>query len=160
MPAGHIVQVNISRGGVPKLPVETARVSTLGIEGDKHLYRFHGGPQKALMLMAAELIDTLTAEGFSVYYGAMGENLTVKGLPYSGWRPGQRYRAGTALIEFTEPRAPCSKLRPYGKGIEKRILRAPGESGFYAAVLEGGIIQPGDTIQLVDPVVSYASSFD
>jgi MOSC domain-containing protein YiiM len=157
---GQILQVNISPGGVPKLPIETARVSALGIEGDKHLYRFHGGPQKALMLMAAELIDTLAAEGFSVYYGAMGENLTVRGLPHSAWRAGQRYRAGTALIEFTEPREPCSKLRPYGKGIEKRIRRAPGESGFYAAVLEDGIIRPGDTIQLVDRVVSYASPFD
>jgi len=155
---GRILQINISPGGLPKLPIQTAQVSRLGIEGDKHLYRLHGGPQKALMLMAAEFIQALATEGFSVYYGAMGENLTVAGLPHTGWRPGQRYRAGTALIEFTEPRDPCSKLRPYGVGIEKRIRRAPGESGFYAAVLEDGIIQPGDTIQLVDPVVAYASS--
>jgi len=156
---GQILQVNISPGGVPKLPIPIARVSRLGIEDDKHLYRLHGGPKKALMLMAAELIDTLAAEGFSVYYGAMGENLTVRGLPYNGWHPGQIYRAGTALIEFTEPRAPCGKLRPYGPGIEKRIRRAPGESGFYASVLEDGIIRPGDTIQLVDPVVAYARSY-
>jgi MOSC domain-containing protein YiiM len=111
------------------------------------------------MIMSAELIQTLADEGFAVYYGAMGENLTVLGLPPSEWCAGQRYRAGTALIEFTEPRQPCSKLRPYGKGIEKRILRSPGESGFYAAVLEDGIICPGDTIQLVDPVVNYARTF-
>jgi MOSC domain-containing protein YiiM len=156
--SGQVLQVNISAGGVPKLPVEQARVSRLGIDGDKHLYRFHGGPQKALMLMAAEFIDILAAEGYSVYYGAMGENLTVRGLPYHHWCPGQRYRAGTALIEFTEPRVPCAKLRPYGKGIEKRIRRAPGESGFYASVLEDGVIRPGDTIELVDPVVAYASA--
>jgi MOSC domain-containing protein YiiM len=154
---GQILQINISAGGVPKLPIQTAHVTRLGIEGDKHLYRLHGGPKKALMLMSAEFINTLAAEGYSVYYGAMGENLTVHGLPCADWHPGQRYRVGTALIEFTEPRAPCSKLRPYGPGIEKRIRRAPGESGFYAAVLEHGIIQPGDTIQLVDPVVAYAS---
>jgi len=156
---GQILQINISPGGVPKLPIPAARVSRLGIEGDKHLYRQHGGPKKALMLMSAEFINLLASEGFSVYYGAMGENLTVQGLPYSDWHPGQIYRAGTALIEFTEPRAPCSKLRPYGRGIEKRLLRAPGESGFYASVLEDGIIQPGDTIELVDHVVAYASSY-
>ena len=157
--SGQILQVNISPGGVPKLPIQAARVSRLGIEGDKHLYHLHGGAQKALMIMSAELIQTLTGEGFAVYYGAMGENLTVLGLPHNEWRPGQRYRAGTALIELTEPRQPCSKLRPYGRGIEKRILGAPGESGFYAAVLEDGIICPGDTIQLVDPVVDYARPF-
>jgi len=155
---GKILQLNISPGGVPKLPIPIAHVSRLGIEGDKHLYRLHGGPQKALMLMAAELIDTLAAEGFSVYYGAMGENLTIQGLPFHGWCSGQIYRAGTALLIFTEPRAPCSKLRPYGRGIEKRLLRAPGESGFYASVLEDGIIRPDDTIQLVDSVGAYASS--
>jgi MOSC domain-containing protein YiiM len=157
MRAGSVVQLNISKGGVPKLPIQTAPVSRLGIEGDKHVYRLHGGPLKALMLMAAEVIDELASEGFSVYYGALGENLTVRGLPYQGWRPRQQYRVGTVLIELTVPRQPCSKLRPYGPGIEKRILRSSGESGFYAAVLEEGVIQPGDTIQLVDPVVAYAS---
>jgi len=156
---GQILQINISPGGVPKHPIPIAHVSRLGIEGDKHLYRQHGGPKKALMLMSAEFINLLASEGFSVYYGAMGENLTVQGLPYSDWHPGQIYRAGTALIEFTEPRAPCGKLQPYGRGIEKRLLRAPGESGFYASVLEDGIIQPGDTIELVDHVVAYASSY-
>ena len=34
MTTGRIVQINTSPGGVPKLPVETARVTRLGIEGD------------------------------------------------------------------------------------------------------------------------------
>lgn len=155
MPHGLVVQVNISNGGVPKHPIAAARVDQLGIQGDHHLYRLHGGPRKALLLMAAELIDTLAAEGFSVFYGALGENLTVKGLLHEQWRSGQRYLAGTALIELTELRAPCSKLRPFGPGIEKRLR---GHSGFYASVLEPGAIEAGDTIQLVDPVVSYARS--
>jgi MOSC domain-containing protein YiiM len=134
-----------------------ATVSSLGILGDGHLYRFHGGPQKALLLMAAELIDQLATEDFAVDYGALGENLTVRGLQHRNWRSGQRYRVGTCLIELTDPRPPCSKLRRFGKGIEKRILQSPGESGFYAAVLEDGSIAPGDTIQLVDPVVTHAS---
>jgi MOSC domain-containing protein YiiM len=102
------------------------------------------------------LIDALASEGFSVYYGALGENLCTKGLDHLKWRAGQRYRVGPALIELTEQRAPCSKLNPYGQGIQKRILQAGGESGFYAAVLEDGIIQAGDIIQMVDPVVIHA----
>jgi MOSC domain-containing protein YiiM len=155
MSTGVVVQVNISSGGVPKLPIDSAVVNNLGIVGDRHLYRQHGGPRKALLLMAAELIDTLRAEGFSVFYGAMGENVTVKGLPHSEWRVGQRYCIGNVLVELTEMRAPCRKLNPYGAGIQKRIQ---GESGFYAAVLKNGLIRAGDTIQLVDPVVTYALS--
>jgi MOSC domain-containing protein YiiM len=150
------VQVNISDGGVPKRPLESAVVGRLGIDGDQHLYRLHGGPLKALLLMAAELIDLLAGEGFSVYYGALGENLTVRGLTYSAWRSGQRFRVGSVLLELTDAREPCGKLRPYGTGIEKRISRTPGESGFYAAVLQGGNIRAGDTIQMVDHVVAYA----
>jgi MOSC domain-containing protein YiiM len=153
---GVVLQVNISKGGVPKLPVERACVSRLGIEGDKHLYWLHGGPRKALLLMASELIDALASEGFSVFYGALGENLCTKGLNHLKWRAGQRYRVGTALIELTEQREPCSKLNRYGQGIQKRILRAGGESGFYAAVLEDGIIQAGDIIRMVDSVVIHA----
>jgi MOSC domain-containing protein YiiM len=151
-----VAQVNISPGGVPKRPIEIGNVSRLGIGGDKHLYRFHGGPRKALLLMAGEFIDTLAAEGFSVYYGALGENVTTKGIDHLAWRAGQRYRVGTALIELTEMRAPCSKLNPYGADIQKRILRASGESGFYAAVLEDGVIRAGDIIRMVDPVVIHA----
>jgi MOSC domain-containing protein YiiM len=153
MGRGVVVQLNISSGGLPKKPVPAATLDRLGIQGDKHLYRLHGGPRKALLLMAAEFIDTLAAEGFLVCYGALGENVTTRGLPHHTWQPAQRYRLGSALIELTELRAPCRKLDPFGAGIQKRIR---GVAGFYAAVLQGGRIQPGDTIQLVDPVVTYA----
>ena len=153
---GVVAQVNVSAGGVPKRPIGVAVVSALGIEGDKHLYRLHGGAQKALLLMAGEFIDALAAEGFSVYYGALGENVTTQGLNHLTWQVGQRYRVGSVLIELTERRDPCRKLNPYGAGIQKRIVRARGESGFYAAVLEYGIIKPGDIIRMVDPVVIHA----
>jgi len=153
MSRGVVMQVNVSNGGVPKLPVATATVGRLGIEGDKHIYRLHGGAEKALLMMPSELIDALAQEGFGVYYGALGENLTIRGLPQKEWRAGQRYRVGSVLIELTEMRAACGKLNRFGAGIQERIQ---GESGFYAAVLENGVIQAGDTIQLVDPVVDYA----
>jgi MOSC domain-containing protein YiiM len=103
--------------------------------------------------MAAELIDKLAKEGFPVRYGSLGENLTTLGLNHLEWRSGQRFRAGLALIELTEPREPCKKLACYGRGIQNRILQASGESGFYASVLEGGAIHPGDIIQMEDRVV-------
>jgi hypothetical protein len=37
---GTIVQVNISRGGVPKLPVPQASVGPLGLDGDAFAHPF------------------------------------------------------------------------------------------------------------------------
>ena len=35
-PVGRVLRVNVSPGGVPKLPVERAHVGPLGLTGDAH----------------------------------------------------------------------------------------------------------------------------
>jgi MOSC domain-containing protein YiiM len=161
---GQVIQINISKGGVPKLPVDLGQVTLLGIDGDAHRYEYHGGPEKALLLIAAEVIDELRSEGWPVFYGALGENFTTLGLDRRLWRVGQRFRAGDVLLQLTTPRAPCSTLNPYGPGVQQRIYdplvsaldpSSPhwGESGFYARVLEPGSIRANAIIEAVDPVV-------
>jgi kynurenine formamidase len=55
---GHIAQINLSPGGVPKRPVPTARVTRAGIEGDAHRHaEQHGGPDRALCLFSLEQIE-------------------------------------------------------------------------------------------------------
>jgi len=153
MSTGRILQINISPGGVPKTPVPSAEIGPLGVVGDKHrALRFHGGPNKALLLIASEVVDALCAEGWPLFYGALGENLTTIGLDHTTWHVGQRYRSGDILIELTTPREPCRTLNPYGRGIQKRLRQKPGESGFYAKVLSGGILLPDAIIQLVEQV--------
>ena len=159
-----VLQINISPGGLPKIAVLYALVGVLGINGDGHKHpKFHGGSRKALLLIASEVIDALKSEGWPLFYGALGENLTTLGLDHRSWRPGLRYRVGEVLIELTTPRQPCSSLNLYGKGIQNRIYDESvkalnhqsahwGESGFYAAVLEGGSLHPDDIIQVTDPV--------
>ena len=158
---GTIIQISISRGGIPKHAVREAMVTLLGIDGDAHAHpEIHGGTQKALLLMTAETIDELAARGYPVYYGAMGENLTTRGLDRRLFRTGQRYRVGSALIELTKVRAPCSTQDVYGPAIKAEIYDAQVKagdiaslhwamSGFYAAVVEPGMIALGDTIELV-----------
>jgi MOSC domain-containing protein YiiM len=161
---GMVIQVSVSNGGVPKLPLNIAQVNTLGIEGDSHRYEYHGGAEKAVLLIASELVDELRSEGWPVFYGALGENLTTRGLNRRAWRSGQCFRAGDVLLQLTTPRAPCSTLNPYGTGIQNRIydwlVKALdpssvhwGDSGFYARVLEPGIIRTNAIIEAVDPVV-------
>jgi MOSC domain-containing protein YiiM len=158
---GTIIQVNVSLGGVPKAPVSEGFITPLGIEGDRHAHpEIHGGPRKAILLIASEVIDDLTARGYPVFYGALGENLTTRGIDVHNLRIGDRLRAGGALLEITQPRGPCATLDVYGEPIKSEIYDARvkardftspkwGMSGFYASVVEPGPVRPGDIIALV-----------
>jgi MOSC domain-containing protein YiiM len=153
MSAGRILQINVSRGGVPKVPVMEAEIGPLGISGDSHrMKRIHGGPRKALLLLAAEVIDALKAQGWPVFYGALGENLTTHGLDHRLWQSGRRFQIGQILIELTDPREPCRTLDRYGKGIQQRLLQSCGETGFYASVLTGGRVAQNAIIEDVERV--------
>ncbi len=159
----RVLQINISKGGVPKTPIPLANVGPLGIAGDGHAHpEFHGGPKQALLLIASEVLDVLTSEGWPVFRGALGENLTTIGLDHRAWRAGMRFRIGEIEIELTTPRQPCATLNRYGRGIQKRIYdklvetgdpTSPhwGESGFYAAVLQPGSLAENDTIEYTGP---------
>ena len=59
-----VVQISISKGGVPKVAVPSADVTRLGLKGDFHAHpRVHGGPKKAVLLVTAEGIEELIAAG-------------------------------------------------------------------------------------------------
>jgi MOSC domain-containing protein YiiM len=157
---GTILQIGISRGGIPKRPVPQAVLTPLGIEGDAHAHpEIHGGPRQAVLLISAEAIAELVARGFPVYAGAMGENLTTQGLDRRLLRAGQRYRMGAAVIELTKVRGPCAALDIYGPEIKGAIYDAQVKagdfasprwalSGFYAAVVQPGLIRANDIITL------------
>ena len=162
---GTILQINISPGGIPKRPIAEATVTPQGIRGDAWAHpEIHGGPNQALLVVTAEGIDELVAQGFPLYSGALGENLTTLGLDRRQMRLGQRYRVGEVSIELTKPRAPCGTLSVYGFGIQHAVYDAQvrsgdpasprwGLGGFYARVIHGGVIHPRDIITLVDQVV-------
>ena len=155
---GTIVQINISPGGLPKRPVTEGLVNQLGIEGDAHAHpAIHGGPRKAILLIAAEVIDELVARGYPLFYGALGENLTTRGVAIRELRIGDRLQAGGALLEITQPRGPCSALDVYGAKLKEAIYDAlvkahnPDSqrwamSGLYARVLESGPVRTNDRI--------------
>ncbi len=159
---GIILQINISRGGLPKYPVPEAVVTPLGIEGDAvRNTQFHGGPDKALLLVCSEVVDELIAQAFPLFYGALGENLTLKGIDRREMRPGQRYRTGEVFLELTGIRIPCRALDVYDPALKIAIfdaavkagdVRSPrwGMSGFYASVIQPGTIRQSDIISLVD----------
>ena len=165
-----IVQVNTSRGGLPKRAVPGGFISEMGLEGDEHAHAgIHGGPRKAILLASAEIIDDLAARGYPLFYGALGENLTMLAISVRQLRIGDRLAAGDALLEITQPRGPCSALQVYGESLKDQIYDARvkaldsdsprwGMSGFYARVLEPGYVRANDSIRLLSPLRTPAGS--
>jgi MOSC domain-containing protein YiiM len=156
---GIVVQVSISPGGVPNHAIAEGRLTKAGIEGDGWRHSFHGGPKRAILLITAETIDELTTQGFPLFYGALAENITTQGLDRRRLRLGQRLRIGNCMIELTQLRLPCDTISVYGKGIQAAIFDARamagdptspvwGMSGFYASVVEPGLLRAGDRIEL------------
>ncbi len=150
-----IAQISISPGGVPKLPVPSARVTELGLEGDAHRdLEHHGGPERALCLFALEQIRALQAEGHPVAPGTIGENLTVEGLDWERVTPGSRLELGDGVvIEVTRYTSPCFNIKKsFADGDVSRVSqkRHPGSSRVYARVLETGAIKQGDVVRLLD----------
>jgi MOSC domain-containing protein YiiM len=163
---GSVVQVNVSSGGIPKRPIPEGHATVHGLDGDRWAHpQFHGGPQQAILIICQEALDDLKAQGFPVFPGAMGENITVEGIDHRQFRIGQRWRIGRAWVELTKIRVPCKTLDVYGKGtIQKAVYdkqvkagdpTSPlwAKGGIYAAVVTEGLIRAGDPVLLVDQSV-------
>jgi MOSC domain-containing protein YiiM len=151
---GRIHALNISRGGVPKLPIEVARITQLGIEGDGHNdWRNHGGPNAALCLFTLEAIQRLQAEGHPIYSGSVGENITLEGIEHSILTLGTRLALGDEVeIEVTAYTTPCKTIAgSFADGDFTRIAQKlhPGESRLYARVVKTGVLHPGDSARLL-----------
>jgi MOSC domain-containing protein YiiM len=155
---GTVTQVSVSStGGVPKLAIPSAELTEVGIAGDAWRYPFHGGRRRAILLITAEGIDELVARGYPLFAGALGENLTTRGIDRRELRLRQRLRVGDAEIVLTEIRTPCATLDVYGSGIQAAMFDAQvqagdpesprwGLSGFYASTVHTGTIRTGDAI--------------
>lgn len=151
---GTVVDVFASDGGVPKLPVGSARVGPRGVEGDRQAARkHHGRVWQALCLWSADVVAALAAEGHDIAPGRAGENISVRGVDWARLRPGTRLRLGEVLAEVTVPTTPCYKnARWFRDGDFMRMshARQPGVSRLYACVVEPGRVAAGDPV-VVEP---------
>ncbi len=156
--------------GISKDPQQSIRlVKGLGVEGDVHygptvrhqsrMITQAGQPNlRQVHLIAAEQIADLTARGFNVTPGIMGENVTTAGLDLHGLAPGARLTLGNeAEIEVTGLRNPCKQLDGLIPGLMAAVLDRSIEGelirrgGIMAVVLRAGPVRPGDGITISDP---------
>ncbi len=141
----------------------------LGVEGDAHLgikvkhrSRVRKNPDdpnlRQVHLIHEELFDQLRREGFELAPGAIGENVTTRGIDLLGLPTGTRLRLGPeAVIEITGLRNPCRQLDTFRPGLMAAVLgrdaqgRLVRKSGVMAIVIAGGDVKAGDAIAVELP---------
>lgn len=142
--------------GLPKPSVPSLEVTPRGAVGDFNCYRAEQMPDdldQALLLLTEEVLHELQSEGWPVQPGDLGENLTLAGVPERMLAPGVRLRIGDVLVEVTLACDPCTTLYglPY-VGRERGpafLRRLDGRRGWYARVLQPGLVTPGSPVVLV-----------
>ncbi|MFJ6348071.1 MOSC domain-containing protein [Streptomyces sp. NPDC092046] len=141
----------------------------LGVEGDvhagvtvKHRSRVAKDPAvpnlRQVHLIHAELFEDVALAGFEVTPGALGENVTTRGIDLLGLPTGTRLHLGAeAVVEVTGLRNPCAQIDNYRHGLLKQVLgrdeegRIVRKAGIMSVVLTGGEVRPGDTIRVELP---------
>jgi MOSC domain-containing protein YiiM len=169
--AGVVVAVSVS-------PAHTMTKQThgcirllagLGVEGDahmgatvKHRSRVARDPSqpnlRQVHLIHAELHAELAEQGFQVAPGAMGENITTRGVDLLGLPTGARLHiGGEAVVEVTGLRNPCAQLDGIQPGLMAATLGRDEQgslvrkAGIMGIVLAGGEVRVGDAIRVELP---------
>jgi MOSC domain-containing protein YiiM len=156
---GTLVQLNVSKGGMPKLPIPAARVAVDGVEGDRQKNRkYHGGPDRAVCLFSVELYDRLRSLGIDLPNGAVGENFTVQGIDFQQLGKGDRLRVGEpgrgCVVEITGVRVPCRSLKQWDADLPELIV---GYSGWVAKVVSEGEVRAGDPVTVTATATTTAT---
>lgn len=140
--------------GIFKAPVERpVELRDDAVAGDTVVDRsVHGGYDKAVYAYALEDYRWWSGElDRELGPGAFGENLTTRGIDLREVLVGERWRVGSALLEASEPRQPCSTLG--AKMGDQRFVKRFARSlrlGTYLRIIEPGTVEPGSAIEVVE----------
>ncbi|MFB7597404.1 MOSC domain-containing protein [Streptomyces sp. NPDC056160] len=136
----------------------------LGVDGDvhagvtvKHRSRMAQDPTRPNLrqvhLIHEELFADVSAEGFEVTPGDLGENITTRGIDLLGLPVGTLLRVGDdAVLEVTGLRNPCLQIDAFRDGLLKQVVgrdetgNIVRKAGIMSIVKAGGVVRPGDPI--------------
>ena len=148
---------------------EIRLLAGLGVEGDAHLgvtvkhrsrvARDASQPNlRQVHLIHAELHDELTRAGFGITAGAIGENITTRGIDLLALPSGALLHIGEeAIVTVTGLRNPCAQLDGICAGLMQAVLSRDAQgklvrkAGVMSIVRRGGVVRPGDTIRVELP---------
>ncbi len=168
----RVVAVARSANHTFSKPAEDAIVleTGLGVVGDahngvtvKHRSRVKKDPMqpnlRQVHLIHDELFAELSAKGYEIVAGDLGENITTRGIDLLGLPQGARLAIGAnAIVEITGLRNPCVQIDAFKRGLMHAVLdKTPDgalirKAGVMGVVLAGGAIAPGDMIAIELPI--------
>jgi len=175
--SGQIVSVSLSsQHSFSKLRVASIKlIAGEGVSGDahagstvKHRGRVAVDPTqpnlRQVHLLHAELFDELSARGFRVAAGDIGENITTRGVALLQLpRRAQILFPSGAVVEITGLRNPCGQLDRFCPGLMNALLERKEDgtivrkAGVMTTVLKGGNVTVGDTFEIVLPPEPHAA---
>ena len=130
--------------GVVKLSVPSAElVPAHGIQGDAHAGDWH----RQVSLLATESIERVRRVIPELADGAFAENIVTSGIELKSLPIGTRLRLGPALLEVTQIGKECHNACAIKEATGDCVM--PRE-GIFCKVIEGGTIQPGDTVEALE----------
>jgi MOSC domain-containing protein YiiM len=152
----RILSVNIARpriiglwngeavlSGIAKTPAaaDALFVGRTNIAGDEQAdLTVHGGEDKAVYAYPSEHWPWWEDEKHLACGPAtFGENLTLEGANENDVAIGDRFRWGDAILEISQPRAPCYKLAMHTARVDApRLMTRSARCGWYLRVIAEG----------------------
>jgi len=120
-----------------------------GLVGDR--YKSESGKRAVTLIQAEHLPAIAALAGHdSVSPATLRRNVVIEGLPLAALS-GKRFRLGEALLEYTGPCDPCSRMETALGHGGYNAMRDMG--GITARVLEPGGFSVGDALAPVDAEV-------
>ena len=154
-PPAHIDGPEPWTSGIYKSPVPgRIRLSSTNLAGDGQAdLTVHGGPDKAICVYSVHHYPLWRDELGVAECGPgwFGENFSVEGQTETQVAVGDAYRIGTAVVQISQPRAPCWKLgRRWHRADMPKLVVESGRTGWYLRVLETGEVECGDALTLLE----------
>jgi MOSC domain-containing protein YiiM len=142
--SAEVIAVCISENkGERKIPVASVELrEEHGIVGDAHAGEWH----RQVSLLALESIEKMQRMGLDVDTGDFAENITTKGIDLPSLPIGTQLTVGAVLIEITQIGKEChTRCAIYHQAGDCVMPK----EGIFARVLHGGVVKPGDLIEVV-----------
>lgn len=140
-----VLDINISeKKGIVKKPIEEGIfIEDFGLKGDAHAGKWH----RQVSLLGIESFRKMEELGIEgLHHGDFAENITTEGIILYELPVGTRMKIGETIQEVTQIGKECHAGCAIAQKVGKCIM--PKE-GIFTRVIKGGVVKPGDTIEVL-----------
>ena len=149
---GKVERIYVApQGGVEMQKVsQVEALAGCGLEGDRYCSRTGYWTDvdecQVTLITAEDLEDIQRITGVRVDNGEHRRNLITRGIDLESLS-GKQFQVGQAILEYDRPRPPCSYIQSITQPGMTRALA--GHSGICARVVQSGLIQEEDSIEVL-----------